>query len=50
VVLAEFSGPDVDAADFNALLDQHAEQHAGKWVAIEWQGRIRWHRYLMCKR
>ena len=50
LVLAEFSGADVDAADFGTLLDQHAEQHAGKWVAVEWQGGLGWKRYLSCRR
>jgi hypothetical protein len=49
-VLAEFTAAEVNAVDFDALLDQPAEQHAGKWVAVEWQGAIRWRRYLMCKR
>lgn len=50
VVLAELSGPDIDAADFNVLLDQHADQHVGKWVAVEWQGSDGWRRFLWCKR
>jgi hypothetical protein len=48
--VAEFTAAEVNAADFDALLDQRAKQRAGRWGAVEWQGTIQWRRYLMCKR
>jgi hypothetical protein len=49
-VLAEYSGADLQTVNVNEEVPKFAAEHAGKVVAIEWQDRLGWRRFLWCRR
>jgi hypothetical protein len=49
-VLAEYSGADLQTVNVNEEVPRLATEHAGKVVAIEWQDRQGWRRFLWCRR
>lgn len=48
--LAEYNGADLDKVNANEEVPKFAAEHAGKWVAVEWQGTQGWRRFLWCRR
>jgi hypothetical protein len=49
-VLAEYSGADLQTVNVNEEVPKFAAEHGGKCVAIEWQDRLGWRRFLWCRR
>jgi hypothetical protein len=49
-VLAEYPGAELEKINVNAEVLRFAAEHAGKWVAIEWQDGQGWRRFLWCRR
>jgi len=48
--LAEYPGADLEKVNVNEEVSKFATEHAGKCVAIEWQDRLGWRRFLWCRR
>ena len=46
----EYQGDELEAIDLHEMVQQLATAHAGKWVALEWQGKLDWQRFLWCRR
>ena len=49
-VLAKYSGSDLQTVNANEEVPKFAAEHAGKFVAIEWQDGQGWRRFLWCRR
>jgi len=45
-VLAEYPGADLEKVNVNEEIPKFAAEHAGKLVAVEWQGTLGWRRFL----
>jgi hypothetical protein len=49
-VLAEYPGADLEKVDVKDEVTKFAAEHAGKYVAVEWQDGLGWRRFLWCRR
>jgi len=46
----EYPGADLEKVDVKDEVTKFAAQHGGKFVAVEWQDRLGWRRFLWCRR
>ena len=49
-VLREYHGTEVSGKCVHEELQRCAAEHPGRWVAVEWQGKLGWTRYLWCRK
>jgi hypothetical protein len=49
-VLAEYRGAEVKGKRVHADLPRLAARHPGRWVAVEWLGKLGWARFLWCRK
>jgi len=50
LVEGEYQGDEPEPIDLHEMVRQVAATHAGKWVALEWKGKLDWQRFLWCRR
>ncbi|HZU38587.1 MAG TPA: hypothetical protein VFA18_21860, partial [Gemmataceae bacterium] len=48
-VLAEWADGSGSHDEITAQLQTLAAQHAGRYVAVEWLGKVGWNRFLWCR-
>jgi len=49
-VLLEMRDEEVSGQRLHSEIQKQAADHAGHWVAAEWQGNLGWTRFLWCKK